>query len=313
MPLSGEALYRAFRHAPVEKMKAAHEAALKEGAEKRSQAHKARVEAFEKQKAPYREVMSSLLKDHAAMKSLKGDVPKRPKRPKLSTAGLSFPPAPTERYIRRGSISLIDLPPFEGRQATFSSGDAEIDIGEPFTNLSAGVGGIGGGAGAGPGNGGGSASGFFGIGQYFSPPQPSNICGETSGLLWFSASPSWWNQSCEFYSNFAAATFDLWVALEIVQFSGDGNTLMDIPISMDMTKQTVVSHWEFGIQEFSGWPDQSGVPLLSAPPIPVSSPYNYGCFVFCGMDTSGSGSSSWTSVGGGMRLGSLDLVFDSFS
>jgi hypothetical protein len=312
MPLSGEELYRAFRHAPEAKMRVAHEAALKEGIQKRSLAYKARVDAFESQKAPYREVMSSLLKDNPVMKRLGRNVPKRPKPPVVSTAGLSFPPAPSQRYIRRGSISLVDLPPFGGRQGNSSSGNAELNLSEPFTDLSSGVGGIMGGAGTD--GGGGSASALFGMGRYFSPPEPNNACDQDSGLLWFSASPNWWIQSCEFWSNFAAATFDVWVALEITQFSADGSTIIDTPLTIDQTKQIVLPHSEWSVQEMGSWPDMHGIPLLSAPPIAVTTPYNYGCFVFCGMDTSAAGGSgSWTSVGGGMRLGSVDFVFDTYS
>jgi hypothetical protein len=316
MPLRGEELYRAFRHAPEEKMNALLEAELRKTSQAHCTAYKARVDAFERQKAPYREVMQSLLKDNPVMQRLDSNVPTRPKPPVLSTKDLSFPRAPSQRYIKRGSMNLVDLPPFVGMVGGYSTGNASMVIAEPFSDLENGVGGFLGGAGGNNASGsgeGGSASAMFGIGQNFSPPRPSDICEQTSGLLWFSASPFWWIQTCEYYSNFATASLDLWVALQILEVSADGDTIISTPLTIEQTQQTVVSDSEWNIQSLGYWPNVSGVNVLAAPPIQVTSPFNYACFVFCGMDTSGSGSNSWTAVGGGMRLGSIDLVFDTFS
>lgn len=165
------------------------------------------------------------------------------KRPKMQpTSPPRKAPAPKATRLTRGSVHLVDIPPFQALTSSTTNGFGEIfgptaDGNQGTMSFS-----IFGGADS-SGAGSGTFSCWTALGQEYFPPE--------EGILMFSASPSfnWWELWMSNWWRLAAG--DLWIGQVINQFDSNG-VFIDTPVV------TQISLNSFSDNNFSDSGFQSG-------------------------------------------------------
>ena len=267
--MNTELLYKALRKVPEEKLQKENTAILERMAkayfQKRAEEGKRRQEQSEPLYRSFKELLA------------KNGMPKPRPHPgeRGQPAGLTVPKPLrlSQRIVRHGSLTISDIPPFQGwvgqpSSQPGSNNDATaggtIDIKTGTVTLQANAGeGIFDQNSGGPGllnTGGGNCGVWADIGQYYSPPQDVGLCGQTEWQLQCSATPliSW-------YANWgstwwATAIVDLSVHLVINRFDLSGNYI-DTPLSTGFATIYAVDE-----NQLDGW----GHPWQNSQAVPLT-------------------------------------------
>lgn len=295
MSLSETELLKHVKHVP-------HLEKINKGSKERI--HSIAEERFKMQRHAWRERKARLEPFHASMRTAAMESPALREvrttvsgvlKKKTGPPALHHPvklPAPRTALLRKGSVHVVDVPPFQA--LAWGGGEGVGDFSTLISDGNAGTMSfqINAGHDSSGNSGSGSLSCWTALGQAFSPsPDAPNI-------LRFTASPSF-NWSGNWISSWwEEAAGNLWIGQVINRFDANG-VFIDTPVA---TQSSLESFDEYGTGVDVGFPTGSSTGLALEADLFAEPGLIYECWVWAGASVSGDESNPLWFSGAGMSM-----------